>query len=305
MLDLIDRTIGERIQVKTRFPTEEWHVWADPNQLENAVLNLAVNARDAMHGSGELGISIDNLTLGVGQIAELEPGEYVRISVSDTGSGIAPELLEKVFEPFFTTKPVGKGTGLGLSQLFGFARQSGGTVTLDSKVDVGTTVSLYLPRSNAAAAQAAERMERPAQAVISTPAPAGTFILVVEDDARVSRSTVSSLEELGYRTLACESGREALEIMKATPDIDLVITDVMMPEMTGPELVRHLSQDYPEVGILFVTGYVGETGEALDLTGYLMLRKPFTVAALADAVSAAMSRRISGSHPSSTSAAAE
>ncbi|MBA3677603.1 MAG: response regulator [Sphingosinicella sp.] len=305
MLDLIDRTIGERIQVNTRFPDENWHVWADPNQLENAVLNLAVNARDAMHGSGELGISIDNVGLAAGETGQLEAGEYVRISVSDTGTGIAPEHLEKVFEPFFTTKPVGKGTGLGLSQLFGFARQSGGDVTLDSRMNAGTTVSLYLPRSGEAAAQAAEKHGRPIHSVEVAPAPAGTFILVVEDDPRVSRSTVSSLEELGYRTIACESGKQALEIMKRSAGIELVITDVMMPEMTGPELVRHLAEDYPNVGILFVTGYVGEAGEATDLAGYAMLRKPFTVAALADAVSGAVAPRASGSRPVSATAAAE
>jgi signal transduction histidine kinase/CheY-like chemotaxis protein len=303
MLDLIDRTIGERISVHTRFPDEPWHVWADPNQLENAVLNLAVNARDAMHGSGELTITIDNLRAG--EAGDIGDGEYVRISVKDTGTGIAPEHLDKVFEPFFTTKPVGKGTGLGLSQLFGFARQSGGDVTIESHVMAGTIVSLYLPRSIQAATQAAERQSRPAEQAEAAPAPAGTFILLVEDDPRVSRSTVSSLEELGYRVLACESGREALDIMARTKGIDLVITDVMMPEMTGPELVGRLAVEYPDVAILYVTGYAGEAGEAVDLSGYDMLRKPFTIAALADAVSAAIARRVNGSRPSSASAAAE
>jgi signal transduction histidine kinase/CheY-like chemotaxis protein len=306
MLDLVDRTIGERITIETRFPEEPWHVWADTNQLENAILNLAVNARDAMEGNGELTIAIDNVTLAAGDRGELPAGDYVRLSVTDTGTGIPPEHLDKVFEPFFTTKPVGKGTGLGLSQLFGFARQSGGDVSIDSTLGIGTTVSLYLPRSFEAVDRAGQRQGLTGG---KTPeaerAPAGTFVLVVEDDPRVRRSTVSSLEELGYRVLACESGMDALDIMAQNPGIELVITDVMMPEMTGPELVRILTRVYPDSSVLFVTGYVGEAGDAVDLSGYDLLRKPFTVNALADAVSAAIARRPSGSPRASASAAAE
>jgi signal transduction histidine kinase/ActR/RegA family two-component response regulator len=292
MADLIDRTIGERISVETRVPDEHWHVWADSNQLENAVLNLCVNARDAMEGSGELCIEVDNLSLGDGQVNELPADDYVRISVVDTGVGIAPEHLERVFEPFFTTKPVGKGTGLGLSQIFGFARQSGGDVTVESQVGKGTRVSIYLPRSDQAAERAAARQEQAAlhQEEARGPAP-GATILVVEDDPRVSRSTVSALEELGYRPIACSSGREALEVLERGEHIDLVITDVMMPEMTGPELVRILSRRHSGISVLFVTGYVGEAGDADDLSGYGILRKPFTVAALASAVSSALSHR--------------
>ncbi len=304
MLDLVDRSIGERVTVRTRFADEPWRVWADPNLLENAILNLCVNARDAMEGEGELSIAIDNVVLGAGEVGELEPGDYVRISVSDTGHGIAPEHIDRVFEPFFTTKPVGKGTGLGLSQIFGFARQSGGDVTLESVQNVGTTVTLYLPRSTRAeekraeAAPAAELDERVA-------APVGTSILVVEDDPRVSRSTVGALEELGYSPIACASGREALEILEKNEDIELLITDVMMPEMTGPELVRIVAERHPRIAVLFVTGFVGEAGEADELTGHDLLRKPFTVSALSDAVTAALARRVSGSHPASATAAAE
>src|SRR4051812_36853954 len=134
MLELVDRSIGERITVRTRFPEEPWNVCVDTNQLENAILNLAVNARDAMDGEGRLAISVDNITLAAGEVGGLGSGDYVRISVSDTGSGMPPEVLERVFEPFFTTKPVGKGTGLGLSQIFGFARESGGDVVVESTV---------------------------------------------------------------------------------------------------------------------------------------------------------------------------
>jgi len=305
MRDLVDRTIGERILVTTRFPEEPWRVWADANQLENAILNLAVNARDAMDGEGTIELTVDNLTIAAGQIGELPAGDYVRIAVSDTGGGIAPEHLEKVFEPFFTTKPVGKGTGLGLSQIFGFARQSGGDVTIDTVVGTGTTVSIFLPRAGAEADQAPVRVTpADAQGPENEQAAEGVVVLVVEDDPRVSRSTVSALEELGYRPLACSSGSEALKTLRTQPRVDLVITDVMMPEMTGPELVRAMAEAHPQVAVLFVTGYVGEAGDAVDLGGYDMLRKPFTVSALAQAVLATLGRRPSGSRRVSEAVAA-
>jgi len=305
MRDLVDRTLGERIKVETSFPDTPWTVWADANQLENAILNLAVNARDAMDGEGTIRIGIENISLAERAVGELPAGDYVRIAVSDTGSGIAPEHLEKVFEPFFTTKPVGKGTGLGLSQIFGFARQSGGDVTIDSAVGVGTTVSILLPRATGVAEQAPVHVTRAdAEGPESGQTAEGVVVLVVEDDPRVSRSTVSALEELGYRPLACASGVEALQLLGEWDGVDLVITDVMMPEMTGPELVRRMAQEHPDVAVLFVTGYVGEAGEAADLGGYDMLRKPFTVSALAQAVSAALSRRSSGSPAASEAAAA-
>jgi signal transduction histidine kinase/ActR/RegA family two-component response regulator len=287
MLDLVDRSIGERITVRTHFPEETWNVSVDTNQLENAILNLAVNARDAMDGEGQLAISVENVALRAGEVGELGAGEFVRISVSDTGSGMPPEVLERVFEPFFTTKPVGKGTGLGLSQIFGFARESGGDVVIESTVGAGSTVSLYLPRSNrqVESAAAAPGMDEAA------PGSSGTSILVVEDDPRVSRSTVGALEELGYRPIACAGGREALEILEREDGgIELVITDIMMPEVTGPELVREATVRWPSTAILFVTGYVGEAGSE-ELSGHDILRKPFTVAALAAAVSGALARR--------------
>ncbi|MDQ8758135.1 ATP-binding protein [Sphingosinicella sp. LHD-64] len=298
MLDLADRAIGERIQVLTRFADEPWHVWADRTQLENAILNLAVNARDAMDGAGTLTIAVENIALAAPREA-LDTGDYVRIQVIDTGKGIPPENLHRVFEPFFTTKPMGKGTGLGLSQLFAFARQSGGDVTIESEVGKGTTVSVFLPRSLAAADKAAARAAA-ARAPRPAPAPergrgAGS-ILVVEDDPRVSRSTMDALEELGYRPVACSGGREALDLLTRTSDFDLVITDVMMPEMTGTELAAELRRQHPHLPVMFVTGYVGEAGETEDLMGGELLRKPFTVSALADTVEAAL-RGVSGSRP--------
>jgi signal transduction histidine kinase/ActR/RegA family two-component response regulator len=302
MLELVDRSIGERIVVRTRFPEQPWHVKVDTNQLENAILNLAVNARDAMAGEGELIVAIDNKRLRAGEVGPLPAGDYVRIAVADTGGGIPPEHLERVFEPFFTTKPVGKGTGLGLSQIFGFARQSGGDVTIDSEIGQGTVVSLYLPRSMDAGEAPGEAAPPPAG---GAPAGApGAAILVVEDDPRVSRSTVSALEELGYRPIACSSGRDALDLLAHERSIELILTDVMMPEMTGTELVRRAVALYPWIAILFVTGYVGDAGDADGLSGHEMLRKPFTVAALANAVAAALARRPIESPPASRAAAA-
>jgi signal transduction histidine kinase/ActR/RegA family two-component response regulator len=306
MLDLVDRSIGERIKVRTRFTEELWFVWVDAHQLENAIVNLAVNARDAMEGQGQLRIEIGNVVLDANEVGPLGPGEYVRITVADSGIGIPPEHLDRVFEPFFTTKPVGKGTGLGLSQIFGFARQSGGDVVIHSEVGAGTQVSIYLPRS-IEAAEAFARRSAKVEARGSQPEPvmAGARILLVEDDPRVSRSTVGALEELGYAPLSCASGAEALDILASNPQVDLVITDVMMPEMTGPELVRAIGRDYPEIAILFVTGYVGEAGEGEDLSGYDILRKPFTVMGLAEAVARALGRRFSGLPPEPASEAAE
>ncbi|WP_129791735.1 ATP-binding protein [Sphingosinicella sp. CPCC 101087] len=306
MLDLVDRALGERITIHTRFPETPWHVWADSTQLENALLNLAVNARDAMHGSGELMIDVDNVVLADEEIDDLPAGDYVKIAVADTGSGIPPEHLERVFEPFFTTKPMGKGTGLGLTQIFGFARQSGGHARIASTLGEGTTVTLYLPRYIVA------EPAKPAQAAAAPVAETrtvhpGAVILVVEDDPRVSRSTMGALEELGYRPLAVPGGREALETLETHPEIDLVVTDVMMPEMTGTELAAALRRLHPHVPIVFVTGYVGEAGEAEELVGGELLRKPFTVAALARAVESALGAqgRVSGSHLASTGEAAE
>jgi signal transduction histidine kinase/ActR/RegA family two-component response regulator len=285
--DLLDRTIGERIRIRVDTPAGTWPVFVDRHQLENAILNLAVNARDAMDGAGELVIGADNVALAAGEVGDAPAGDYVRISVSDTGSGMSPQVMERAFEPFFTTKEVGKGTGLGLSQIFGFAQQSGGTVGIVSSVGVGTTVSIYLPRAQAVTADV--RMH-PAmtQRDFSEPSVPGARILLVEDDPRVRAATVGALEDLGYAPVECESGAKAIRLFEAQ-EFDLVISDVVMPEMTGPELVRELKARRPQTAILFVTGYVGE-GESDDMIGHELLRKPFTVNALATAVVTAIHR---------------
>jgi len=287
MSDLLDRTLGERIRVQVRIAADTWPIYVDPHQLENAIVNLAVNARDAMDGQGVMRVTAANAKLAANEVGDIRPGEYVKISVSDTGCGMTPDVLERAFEPFFTTKPVGKGTGLGLSQIFGFAHQSGGEVGIESEVGKGTTVSIFLPRTEAAASvRIHPAVQRAAESEAHV---AGARILLVEDDPRVRTATVDALEDLDYNPVACDSGAEAIDLFQRQ-EFDLVISDVIMPEMTGPELIRHLKATHErEFAVLFVTGYVGE-GESDDLRSHELLRKPFTVSALASAVAAALTR---------------
>ena len=301
MSDLLDRTLGERIQVEIDLEATTWPVYVDPHQLENAIVNLSVNARDAMEGQGVMRISTRNVTVAANEVGDVRAGDYVRLSVSDTGCGMTAEVRERAFEPFFTTKPVGKGTGLGLSQIFGFAHQSGGEVGIESEVGQGTTVSIYLPRSEAISSTV--RIHPAVQRSEPEPRAAGTArVLVVEDDPRVRAATVGALEDLDYEPIACGSGAEAIRLFEEKP-FDLVISDVIMPEMTGPELIRTLKASYPDFAVLFVTGYVGE-GETDDLVGYELLRKPFTVGALASAVSSALARNSNEPRRSGGAAAA-
>jgi signal transduction histidine kinase/ActR/RegA family two-component response regulator len=285
MSDLLDRTLGERIHVEVDLAPDVWPIYVDPHQLENAIVNLAVNARDAMSGEGLMKITANNISLAANEVGDVRPGEYVRIAVTDTGCGMTPEVMERAFEPFFTTKPVGKGTGLGLSQIFGFAHQSGGEVGIESQSGKGTTVSIYLPRT--IATETPVRLH-PVQRADNEATVPGARILVVEDDPRVRASTIEALQDLDYDPIACGSGAEAIAIFDSQP-FDLIISDVIMPEMTGPELIKHLKQTHDDFAVLFVTGYVGE-GETGDLVGHELLRKPFTVGALANAVAVALSR---------------
>ena len=302
MSDLLDRTLGEQVRIERRLAPDAWPVFVDPHQLENAILNLAVNARDALDGEGLLTISSENVTMAANAVGDIQPGEYLKVSITDEGCGMSEEVRDRAFEPFFTTKPVGKGTGLGLSQIFGFAHQSEGEVGIDSEIGQGTTVSLYLPRTKAIAPI---RMQAQTNGRDLEPTVPGARILLVEDDPRVRAATVGALEDLDYQPTACSSGADAI-IAFDGQTFDLVISDVIMPEMTGPELIRIIKGKRPEVAVLFVTGYVGD-GEGDDLVGYELLRKPFTVSALANAVATALSRHeppASGSPPISGAAAA-
>ncbi|MGN6818108.1 MAG: ATP-binding protein [Sphingomonas sp.] len=284
MSDLLDRTLGDAITVQTADDGSCWHIWADRHELENTILNLAVNARDAMDGRGRLTIRTDARTLEAGEIGHCLAGDHIAIAVSDTGCGMAPEIMERVFEPFFTTKPVGKGTGLGLSQIFAFVRQSGGEIAIASVEGQGTTVTLYLPR-HVGIDDTATKVETVAAA--RPPSIRGLGVLIVEDDPRVLTATVGAIEELGHRAVPCPDPLDAPRMLDDLGPFDLVISDVLMPGQTGPEMIAGLIERHPGLAVLFVTGYAGD-GSAADFEGRPVLRKPFTIAGLERAIADAV-----------------
>ena len=283
MRDLLDRTLGDGIVIEVRDASAGWTVRADRVQFENVVLNLAVNARDAMDARGTLTISAEAVTLADGE-RNCATGDYLAVAMRDTGCGMPPEVIERVFEPFFTTKPVGQGTGLGLSQIFAFVRHQGGDIAIDSTPGAGTTVTLYLPRHRAApAAMVVPVIE--AVPVI----PTALTILVVEDDPRVLSATIGALEELGHLPIACDDPVAAPQMLAQRADIDLIVTDVLMPGRTGPEMIAALGPRYAHVAVLYVTGFAGEGGgTGVDFGGRQVLRKPYTLAGLERAIGGAM-----------------
>lgn len=283
MSDLLDRTLGDTIAVEARAGDSDWRIWVDRHQLENALLNLAVNARDAMNGRGTLTIWPGMRALEASEIGECDAGEYVTITVADTGCGMTSEVLERVFEPFFTTKPVGQGTGLGLSQIFGFVRQSGGEIDIATQPGQGTSVTLYLPRH---LGEVADSDAAPATDLAPASARRLT-ILVVEDDPRVLSATLGALEELGHAATGCDDPLQVETIMDGIESLDAVISDVLMPGRTGPEMIAALGDRIEGVAVLFVTGYAGEA-DAEIFQGRPVLRKPFTMATLARAVDEAV-----------------
>jgi signal transduction histidine kinase/CheY-like chemotaxis protein len=275
MGDLLFRTIGATVRIETVLERRLWQANADPSQIESVILNLAVNARDAMPDGGRLTITTANAPAqDKGKPAELSPGDYVTVSVSDTGTGMTEEVLRKAFEPFFTTKPVGSGTGLGLSQVYGIAKQSGGTVTMDTRLGKGTTVRVYLPRT--IAVPAIHAADAPQHAVLRRHE---ARILVVDDDKDVRQLAVSCLETLGYRVLAADGGHWAVQIASSDDRIDMVLMDIAMPEITGVEAMEAILKKRPGLPFLYMTGYVGPT--KLDPSEHRVLKKPFTIAELA------------------------
>jgi len=281
MANLLDRTLGGAVTVETKDAGLGWAVWVDRHQLENALLNLSVNARDAMNARGTLSFATGGRALAANEVGECAAGDYVSIAVTDTGSGMTPEVLERVFEPFFTTKPVGKGTGLGLSQLFGFVRQSGGEIAIDTVLGEGTTMTVFLPRHLGEVEKTAH-----AEAPIDDIPTRALDILVVEDDPRVLNATMGALAELGHRPVACEDPLAVPALIDGLEALDLIVSDVLMPGQTGPEMIAALAHRLDGVGVLFVTGYAGEA-DAGAFGGHAVLRKPFTMAALAKAVATA------------------
>jgi len=283
MSELLQRTLGEAYRIETVLAGGLWRAFADPGQLENAIVNLAVNGRDAMPDGGRLTIETSNAYLDdeyARSRPEVVPGQYVMISITDTGTGMAPEVAAKAFDPFFTTKPVGKGTGLGLSQIFGFAKQTGGHVAIYSEIGQGTTVKLYLPRSQS---NAVDPQSREALREASVPrAQPGETILVVEDEQRVRHFSVDALRELGYTVISAAGPAEAVKALAEQPRISMMFTDIVMPEMNGRQLADTALRLRPDLPILFTTGYTRNAvihNGMLD-AGVAFLAKPFSVSQL-------------------------
>lgn len=284
MKDLIGRTLGPAIQLDARTGVGVWLTRCDLNQLENTLLNLVINARDAMPEGGVLIIAAANREVGADTLVQREagPGEYVCLTVSDNGVGMTPEAAAHAFEPFYTTKPIGQGTGLGLSMVYGFARQSGGFVQIDSTLGVGTAVSVYLPRFHGAL----EALPRRDALATPTPTPAPCTVLVVDDEPQVRHLIVALLQDLGHRCLEAEDGPTGLRIACSPAHaIDLLITDVGLPGLNGRQLAAQARELRPELKVLFTTGYASDAIFDVDPgSGMELLNKPFTMAELANRV---------------------
>ena len=289
MKELIERALGRSIAVRLDLAAGLWPIRVDPGQLENSVLNLAINARDAMPQGGELVIATGNATFDQAHAAarsKLAPGAYVYVTVTDNGHGMTEEVLKRVFEPFFTTKEIGKGTGLGLSMVYGFCEQSRGQAQIASAPGVGTTVSLFFPRSLQEAPA-----EEPAD-MADGPLPTGTeTVLVVEDDADVRSTAVTSLQALGYAVLDANSARAALELLERRPEVDLVLTDMMLAEgERGLDLVTRILRERPRVRVLVTSAFAENSvqHQSLVASGYPVLTKPYSMHALAHRIRATL-----------------
>ena len=284
MADMLARSLGPSIQIETGFPPSLPPVEADPNQLELALLNLALNARDAMPLGGQLKIGSRSETVTANTIPHLGPGEYVCLSVSDTGSGMDEATLKQAAEPFFTTKGLGKGTGLGLSMIDGLAAQSGGTMRLISQIGQGTTVEVWLPRSHLA-----KGAMQPARSAVDDRDSSSFTILVVDDDIMIAEVTAALLEDLDHTVIAVNSAAEAIELLQARGDtIDLLLTDHAMPGMTGIELAAKARENRPELPIILASGYAEiPSGEGL---GLFRLAKPYRREELEAGVASVMAK---------------
>ena len=284
MIDLFRRTVGPSIQIQIKLPDDPWLPLCDPHQLESALLNLVINARDAMPDGGQLIIETANIVMPDRRArrpfnpVNLPPGEYVALFVADTGSGMTPEVLERAFDPFFTTKPLGQGTGLGLSMIYGFIQQSGGHVHLRSQPGQGTTVIIHLPRYAGTTQAGTETGLAADVPVVATRA----VVLVVEDEPHVRMIVTDVLTDRGYTVMEAADGHAGLRILEATSRVDLLVTDIGLPGgMNGRQLAEAAQQGHPSLKVLFITGYANGIAVS-DLRGQSMqvITKPFGMEAL-------------------------
>jgi PAS domain S-box-containing protein len=280
MEDLLRRTIGEQIELKFELAADLWPTLCDSNQLESALLNLSINARDAMPAGGRLTIRSHNVDIdstGAARLRDLPCGQYICIDVSDTGTGMPKEIIERAFDPFFTTKPAGQGTGLGLSMVYGFARQSNGHCEIRSQPGHGSTIRLYLPRHSAEIQAATPEL------VSHSPAGKGEVVLVVEDEPVVRNVVLEVLHQLGYQALEAASGEAGLEVLRSGQAIDLLVSDIGLPGLNGRLLADAAKELHPGIKVLLMTGYAANAALAGGFLapGMELITKPFTVQALA------------------------
>jgi signal transduction histidine kinase len=288
IMKLLSRTLGEQVEITVECAGNLWPVVVDPAQLEASIVNIATNARDAMPAGGQLTISTRNGHLDAAYAAEhpeVTPGDYVVIEVTDTGTGMPPEVISRAFEPFFTTKELGKGTGLGLSMVFGFLKQSGGHVKIYSEEGSGTTLRLYLPR------MVKTSQALPTELVTSLVLATGSeTVLVVEDNEKLRHMLLKQLRDLGYEVLEADNGQAALEALRKNPKVDLLLTDIVMPGMNGQELAQEAAKLYPGLRVLFTSGFpeaaLGQSGTISE--GDLLLSKPYRKQELAQKVRQAL-----------------
>ena len=292
MSDLLRGSLGRDIVLEVVGTAGVWKVLADRNQLENAILNIAINARDAMPDGGRLTIETQNAHIDNRYAAandDVTPGQYVLVAITDTGTGMTGDVIQKVFEPFYTTKGVGKGTGLGLSQVYGFVRQSGGYITMHSELGHGATAKIYLPRLT--------------KDFVAAPLPASTqaiseghqeLILVVDDDEMVRQVAVDSLRELGYLTIEAADAATAITLLEQNPKVALLFTDIVMPEKNGRKLADEVQSLRPNLRILFTTGYTRDAviHNGILNAGVYLIGKPYTLEDLADKVREVLASRL-------------
>jgi CheY-like chemotaxis protein len=277
MLELIARTLGPLIEITTKLDPDVESTLCDPPQLENALINLSINARDAMPNGGTLTIETENLSLNErhARLQDLPEGDYVSIAVTDSGCGMSPEVMRRAFDPFFTTKPIGQGTGLGLSMVYGFTRQSGGKVTIESVEGKGTTIRLLLPRLAGSAQEKSVDRQTPH----FKPLPVQKTILVVDDEASIRALAAEVLKEDGFNVIEASDGKAGLSVLESDVVIDVLVTDIGMPGMNGKEMADRARQRRREIPVIYITGYAEKavfgTGNVEE--GARLLIKPFTM----------------------------